>query len=108
MHKLDVNRRITKYPPGPMTFDASLPLVLTHLDLHPGNIIVGDDGRVWLIDWEHAGFYPQWFEYASMVEEWDFLGRWERWVLGFIAGFYERQLQFIGSIGWALNTGVLL
>ena len=91
-----------------MTFDASLPLVLTHLDLHPGNIIVGDDGRVWLIDWEHAGFYPQWFEYASMVDEWDFLGRWERWVLGFIAGFYERQLQFIGSIGWALNTGVLL
>lgn len=37
-----------------------------------------------------------------------FLGRWERLVLGFVAGFYERQLRFIASVGWALNTGVLL
>ncbi|GLB36840.1 putative choline/ethanolamine kinase [Lyophyllum shimeji] len=91
MHKLDVNRRVTKYPPESqrMAFDSSLPLVLTHLDLHPNNVIVGDDGRVWLIDWETAGFYPQWFEYASMRAGWDILGRWK-------------------LIGWALNTGALL
>ena len=87
---------------------SSLPLVLTHLDIHPDNVIVGDDGRVWLIDWELAGFYPQWFEYVGMVDRWEMFGRWERWVLGFMAGFYERQLEFIGSIGWALTTGVLL
>ncbi|KAI0742827.1 kinase-like domain-containing protein [Daedaleopsis nitida] len=108
MHKLDVNRSITKYPPGPMTFDASLPLVLTHLDIHPDNVILGDDGRVWLIDWELAGLYPQWFEYVGMVGRWDMFGRWERLVLRFIAGFYERQLRFIGSITWSLNTGAFL
>ncbi|RPD81511.1 hypothetical protein L226DRAFT_541250 [Lentinus tigrinus ALCF2SS1-7] len=108
MHKLDVNRRIRNFPPAPMTFDSSLPLVLTHLDLFPSNIILGDDGQVWLIDWEFAGFYPQWFEYASMREGWEILGRWQKSIVGFMAGYYERQLQFISCIGWALNTGVLL
>ncbi|KAI0370548.1 kinase-like protein [Pilatotrama ljubarskyi] len=110
MHKLDVNRRYAKYPPESehLEFDSSVPLVLTHFDIHPNNIILGDDGRVWLIDWEFAGFYPQWFEYASMREGWDVLGKWKVWILGFVAGFYERQLYFISRIGWALNTGVLL
>lgn len=108
MHKLEVNRRIRNFPKEPMTFDSSMPLVLTHLDLFPSNIILGDDGRVWLIDWEFAGYYPQWFEYASMREGWEILGRWQKWIVGFMAGFYERQLHFIGCIGWALNTGILL
>ena len=110
MHKLEVNRRITKFPPDSwrMTFDSSLPLVLTHLDIHPNNIIIGDDGRVWLIDWEFAGFFPKWFVYASMREGWDILGKWKVWILGFMAGFYEKQLDFIACIHWALNTGVLL
>ncbi|KAH9911868.1 uncharacterized protein B0H18DRAFT_1057612 [Fomitopsis serialis] len=30
------------------------------------NIIVGDDGRLWLVDWAWAGFYPPWFEYLAM------------------------------------------
>lgn len=30
------------------------------------NIIVGDDGRLWLIDWAWAGFYPPWFEFVAM------------------------------------------
>ncbi|KAI0640045.1 kinase-like domain-containing protein [Trametes polyzona] len=114
MHKLDVNRRIRHYPPDddPITFDSSLPLVLTHGDMHPGNFIVGDDGQLWLIDWELSGFYPQWFEYLAMRNAggWgpEMFGRWWLWVLGFMAGFYERQLRFIASIGWALNTGVFL
>ncbi|CDO77830.1 hypothetical protein BN946_scf184714.g5 [Trametes cinnabarina] len=78
MHKLDVNRRITKFPPEPMTFDSSMPLVLTHLDLHPRNILVDPNHKVWLIDWEFAGFYPQWFEYAAMRGAWSIFGRWER------------------------------
>ena len=31
-------------------FDDSSPLVLSHMDLNPRNIIVGEDGRLWLID----------------------------------------------------------
>ncbi|KAG6831991.1 hypothetical protein H0H93_013612, partial [Arthromyces matolae] len=41
--------------------DSSQPLVLTHNDLHLGNIILGDDGRLWIIDWAWAGYHPKWF-----------------------------------------------
>lgn len=48
-----------------------LPLVLqnhksvfTHGDLQRKNIIVKDDGTVVVIDWETAGWYPEYWEYA--------------------------------------------
>ncbi|KAL4248512.1 hypothetical protein ABKN59_007754 [Abortiporus biennis] len=47
-------------------FDDSGPLVYTHLDLNMQNIILGDDGQLWLIDWDFAGYYPIWFENAGM------------------------------------------
>ncbi|KAG7087761.1 hypothetical protein E1B28_013702 [Marasmius oreades] len=41
-------------------------IVFTHGDLHPGNIMieVGNDGRITLglVDWELAGFYPEYWE----------------------------------------------
>ena len=46
-------------------FDGSGPLVLTHQDLNLRNIIVGEDGRLWLIDWAWSGYYPPWFEYVT-------------------------------------------
>ncbi|KAF8875700.1 kinase-like domain-containing protein [Infundibulicybe gibba] len=50
-------------------FDDSKPLVFTHQDLNMRNIIVGDDGRLWLIDWAWAGYYPCWFEFVAMKEQ---------------------------------------
>jgi hypothetical protein len=47
-------------------FDDSEPLVLTHQDLNLRNIILGEDGRLWIIDWAWAGYYPPWFEYVAM------------------------------------------
>ncbi|KAG6808262.1 hypothetical protein H0H93_000344 [Arthromyces matolae] len=47
-------------------FDDSQPLVLTHQDLNLHNIILGEDGQVWIIDWAWAGYYPPWFEYVTM------------------------------------------
>lgn len=47
-------------------FDNSGPLVLTHQDLNLRNIVVGEGGRLWLIDWAWAGYYPPWFEYVTM------------------------------------------
>ena len=47
-------------------FDDSAPLVLTHQDLNMRNLIVGDDGRLWVIDWAWSGFYPRWFEFVAM------------------------------------------
>ncbi|KAI0262044.1 kinase-like domain-containing protein [Gloeopeniophorella convolvens] len=106
--KLDVNRSIRKTPGADVSFDSSLPLVFTHMDLHPTNIIIGPDSCVWLIDWEFSGFYPQWFEYMVMQEGWEVLGRWKLQILGFMAGFYQRQANIIGSISWAIHTGHFL
>ncbi|RPA97785.1 kinase-like protein [Choiromyces venosus 120613-1] len=39
---------------------ACLPAVLTHTDLHQGNILVRDGNISAIIDWEGAGFYPRW------------------------------------------------
>ena len=48
-------------------FDDSETLVLTHQDINPRNIIVGKDGRLWLVDFGWAGYYPPWFEYIGML-----------------------------------------
>ncbi len=42
---------------------------LLHVDLALRNLIVGDDGQLWLIDFMTAGFYPRWFEYVNMVKD---------------------------------------
>lgn len=44
-------------------------LVFTHADLNMRNIILDDEGRVWLIDWDWSGFYPQSWEFTSMAAQ---------------------------------------
>lgn len=61
------------------------PLVLTHHDLAPRNLMVDSSRRLWLVDWDYAGWYPPYFEYAAMhnfhaPETWGRLDRW-RWNL---------------------------
>ncbi|KAK4638138.1 hypothetical protein CLAFUW4_02320 [Fulvia fulva] len=41
------------------------PPVFTHGDLNPFNILVRDDKVVAIIDWEFAGWYPNYWEYTS-------------------------------------------
>jgi aminoglycoside phosphotransferase (APT) family kinase protein len=40
--------------------------VFTHGDLNPSNILVRDDRIVGIIDWEMSGWYPHYWEYASL------------------------------------------
>ncbi|KAJ7452851.1 kinase-like protein [Mycena latifolia] len=40
-------------------------IVFTHGDLAPRNIIVQGDVVVGLIDWEHSGWYPEYWEYCK-------------------------------------------
>jgi len=78
-------------------FDDSLPLVLTHADINPRNVRLGSDGKVWLMDWDRAGMYPQWFEYASIMaySNRKTTPRGWLWFAPFIAGWYKSQLSFM-------------
>jgi len=44
--------------------------VLTHCDLNLGNIMVKDGRLVGILDWEHAAYYPIWYEYVSASWGW--------------------------------------
>ncbi|KAJ2925333.1 hypothetical protein H1R20_g11795, partial [Candolleomyces eurysporus] len=42
--------------------------VFTHGDIAPRNILVSKSGRILaLVDWENAGWYPDYWEYANML-----------------------------------------
>ncbi|KDQ19399.1 hypothetical protein BOTBODRAFT_153306 [Botryobasidium botryosum FD-172 SS1] len=82
-------------------FDDSRPLVLTHNDLSMRNVIIGLDGKVWIIDWGWAGFYPEWFEYMSTqfaAENDDAPDSWW-WLIPLIADPYFAQEAWMHSIG---------
>jgi aminoglycoside phosphotransferase len=48
----------SRYPKQPTQY------VLTHCDLNIGNIMVHDGHVSGIIDWEHAGYLPDWWEHA--------------------------------------------
>lgn len=66
------------------------PFVFTHHDLAPRNMIVDPEGQLWLIYWDFAGFYPQYFEYAGMFNfiptAWDKFTTWRWDLFAWIAG----------------------
>ncbi|KAK7434315.1 hypothetical protein VKT23_020265 [Stygiomarasmius scandens] len=74
---------------GPPYSDS--PLVLCHADLHQDNIIVGDDGQLWLVDWEMSGFYPKWFEQKFMMRYHD---RTWKIIAGVVCGHNPWALQW--------------
>jgi thiamine kinase-like enzyme len=89
-------------------FDDSEPLVLTHQDLNLRNIILGEDGRLWIIDWEWAGYYPPWFEYVAMWrqnEDEIISGTNDKFwkaMVPFICGPYFRQERWL----WRMSLGL--
>jgi aminoglycoside phosphotransferase (APT) family kinase protein len=66
---LEIRKRSPQQAPHLGRFDDSVQLVLTHQNLNPRNLIVGDDGRLWVVDWAWAGFYPRWFEFIDMTRQ---------------------------------------
>ncbi|KIM39116.1 hypothetical protein M413DRAFT_29675 [Hebeloma cylindrosporum] len=59
------------------------PLVFTHGDLSLSNIMLSDDGTLWIVDWADSGFYPPWMEalgvyrYENHPQSWKRL----RWLM---------------------------
>jgi len=86
-----------------LAFDDTAPLVLTHGDIALRNLILGNDGRLWLIDWGFSGVYPQSFEYACMATyRNNSAPRLWRWLIPFMAGWYRSQLSYLQSLTEAL------
>ena len=81
----------------PMTSD----FVLTHHNLVPKNMVVDRDNQLWLIDWEYAGWYPKFFEYASMqdfdiAKSWNWLARLRWYLFSWITvGRFEREKKLL-------------
>jgi Ser/Thr protein kinase RdoA (MazF antagonist) len=48
----------------------TVPLVVTHSDLVPGNVLVSAQGRPWIVDWDDAGPWNTAEEVAAAVVSW--------------------------------------
>ncbi|KAK4225939.1 hypothetical protein QBC38DRAFT_367626 [Podospora fimiseda] len=80
-------------------------LFFTHTDLAPKNIILEDKTHnLWIIDWDRAGFYPEYFEFAVMrnctvSSDWGRVGE-LRWKLfcSISPGWYEKERMMLGRI----------
>ena len=69
-------------------------IVMTHGDLHPRNIIIKNYKIAAIIDWEHAGFYPEYWEYTKIIcsIQWDNI--WVPMVCKFLDQ-YTKEFSFI-------------
>lgn len=79
-------------------------LVFTHHDLAPRNLLLDPSGQLWLLDWDFAGFYPIYFEYASMQnfqmpQDWNLLSK-LRWNLftRTAVGWYRQDARVLEQI----------
>jgi Ser/Thr protein kinase RdoA (MazF antagonist) len=48
----------------------TVPLLVTHADLVPGNVLVSVQGRPWIVDWDDAGPWNAAEEVAAAVVSW--------------------------------------
>jgi thiamine kinase-like enzyme len=64
----ELRRAEARYFRGRKSLDESIfaCLVFTHNDLNMRNILLDDEGRLWLVDWGWSGFFPTGFEYLAM------------------------------------------
>ncbi|KXG47225.1 Aminoglycoside phosphotransferase [Penicillium griseofulvum] len=68
-------------------------IVFTHGDLNPRNILA-EDGRITgIIDWENAGFFPEYWEYTKMHYTVRSLSRWLVDVVEQVFGGYRDELH---------------
>jgi thiamine kinase-like enzyme len=107
---MDCKNLLREDPSRDDSFDNSEPLVLTHQDPNLGNVIVGEDGRLWVVDWLWAGYYLPWFEYVAMQrqnEDETISGTndefWKA-LVPFICGPYFRQEIWVRRMSPGLNV----
>jgi aminoglycoside phosphotransferase len=64
-------------------------VVLTHGDLHPRNIMVKDMVVTGIIDWECAGWYPEYWEYVKALTSVGPVVDWWRYISTIIDPYYS-------------------
>ena len=67
-------------------------IVFTHADLAPRNIMVKDGCIVAIIDWECAGWYPEYWEYLKAFHNVDMASDWVEFVPHIFPRAYEKEL----------------
>ncbi|TVY15493.1 hypothetical protein LARI1_G003602 [Lachnellula arida] len=96
----------TQDPVAPTKYIPATPrtLVFTHHDLAPRNLLLDRSGQLWVLDWDYAGWYPEYFEYAAMQNflvprVWTRFAR-ARWFLftWVTVGRFEREREVLESI----------
>ena len=106
--KLSIARRggddTSTYP----EFESTCRLVFTHQDLAARNLILDDDDRLWAIDWELAGWYPEYMEYACIASdtgapELPVPQCWKETVLSYLQA-YKREYEMLQSLRWVLDV----
>ena len=109
-NKLSIARRgggdkFSTYP----VFESTSRLVFTHQDLAARNLILDDNGRLWVIDWELAGWYPEYIEYACIASDTGAPPKmpvpqgWKETVFSYIQS-YEREYEMLESLRWVLDV----
>jgi len=84
-------------------FKADHRLCFTHADLHFANIIVKDDKLAGIIDWECAGWYPEYWEWTQMLRKKNSRFKPSGWYLerlasGLFDGRYEAEVDLNGAL----------
>ncbi|GBE78759.1 kinase-like protein [Sparassis crispa] len=50
-------------------FTTDHPLVFTHQDMSLRNLILDDVNKLWVLDWDMAGWYPAYFDYTCIASD---------------------------------------
>lgn len=95
--------RVRQTPSGWFTGRFS-DLVMCHLDIHPRNLILDSQGKLWLLDWAFSGAYPPYFETANLI--WRGAGDVTPGLVALLGSQTRlEEIDKLLAIGFALTTG---
>lgn len=67
-------------------------IVFTHGDLAPRNIMVNEGRVTAILDWENAGWYPEYWEYERTYRNWNDVPGWMDYIEIFLPLKYSKEI----------------
>ena len=78
-------------------------VVFSHCDLAPRNIIVKDGKIQGLVDWELAGWYPEYWEYVKFFQRGSGLGDWREYAdIIFSQAYPDELVTYTAICRWQI------